>query len=95
VAAVNACILTTFLYYRAKAGFTIVDYRSSAWGTIEKTERGLAFTRVTLKPEIVVYSESDRAQAAHAMELSERHCLISNSMKTKVVVEPRMELVRQ
>ena len=95
VAAVNACIMTTFLHFRATAGFEIVEYRCSAEGVMEKTETGLAFTRVTVRPTIVVNSESDRDQAARAIESAEKHCLISNSMKTKVVVEAGIELSKQ
>jgi organic hydroperoxide reductase OsmC/OhrA len=40
-AAVNCCIMTTFLYYQAKEGVELVSYRSSAEGILEFGDEGL------------------------------------------------------
>lgn len=91
LAAVNSCIMTTFLYYSAKADFKLVDYHSTAEGIVELTAKGLAFTRIAVRPQIVVVSESARNHAEHTIRRAEEHCLISNSVRCEVVVEPHVE----
>jgi len=91
VAAVNSCIMTTFLYYCAKANFELVGYQSTAEGIVELTAEGLAFTRVMVRPEVVVASESTRNQAERAICRAEERCLISNSVRCEIVVEPHIK----
>lgn len=91
LAAVNSCIMTTFLYYCAKADFKLVGYHSTVEGIAELTVEGLAFTRVRVRPEIVVASGSARNQAERAICRAEERCLISNSVRSEIVVEPHIE----
>ncbi len=92
VAAVNCCIMTTFLYYRAKEGIELVSYRSTAEGNLEYGDEGLVFTRVKVRPEVVVASERDRQKTERALQQSEKSCLISNSLSSAVTVEPQIQL---
>jgi len=94
VAAVNCCIMTTFLYYRAKADIQLVSYHSSAEGVVEYGDEGLVFTRIEVRPELVVASQRGREKAEQAMQRAESACLVSKSLHTEVVVEPRIQLVR-
>lgn len=92
VAAVNSCIMTTFLYYCAKSDFKLVGYQSTAEGIVELTAEGLAFTRVMVRPWIVVASESAREQAQHAIGRAQERCLISNSVSSEIIIEPHIEV---
>jgi organic hydroperoxide reductase OsmC/OhrA len=92
VAAVNCCIMTTFLYYQAKDSIDLVSYRSTAEGALEHGGEGLVFTTVKVKPEVVVASERDRKKAKQAMQRAETACLISKSVRTEVFVEARIQV---
>jgi len=45
-------------------------------------------TAITLKPTITLATSADAAKAKELIEKAETNCLISNSMKARVSVEP-------
>jgi len=87
VAAVNACIMTTFLSIAERKRIDLRDYRATAAGTLEKTEHGFMFSRVDVNLEIVVADEKDVKAARKTAELADRHCLVSRSLRSEVAVE--------
>ena len=50
------------------------------------------FTEIELKPKIVVTQEKDIERAERLLEKAEQHCLISNSLKTKIILSPEVSL---
>lgn len=92
VASVNSCMMTTFLYYADKQDFSVADYRSDAEGTVIFDEGTLRFSRIVVRPVVTLKSESDREDVEKALQLAESKCLVSNSLKADVEVEPRIEL---
>ena len=93
VAAVNSCILTTFLHHRVRAGIELTGYKSTAEGTLVYTGKTLEFVEVTVRPEVQVASQGDREKADAALRHSEQTCLISNALKCPVRVEPTVQVV--
>ena len=87
VAAINSCIMTTFLYYAQKNNLKLSDYRSDAQGIIEMQDFKLIFTEVRVNPEVVVSLEEDLDKAKELINKAEAACLISNSIKSKVLVK--------
>jgi organic hydroperoxide reductase OsmC/OhrA len=49
-------------------------------------------SEVVLKPVIIIENEEDRALALKVIQKSERACLISNSIKSKVILEPVIQV---
>ncbi len=92
VASVNVCLMTTFLYYCAKAALGLVACESEAEGVLEYAEGGLKFTRATIRPRAVVAAEGDRQKAQDALRLGEESCLVSRSMDVAVTMEPTVEV---
>lgn len=92
VAAVNCCIMTTFLYYRGKENFDLVSYSSVAEGTLHYGEEGLAFTVVKVKPTVAVASESDIEKAERAIQRAESACLVSQSVRSDIIIEAQVQL---
>lgn len=84
VAAAEACLMTTFLAIAANSSLAFRSYESTAEGTMEKTDAGYLMTRIVLRPKVVVTDASRIERARHILEKAEKHCLISNSMKTRV-----------
>jgi len=89
-AAAEACLMTTFLAIAESSKLAFDSYGSSAEGTLEMTDTGLLMTRITLRPEIVVADPGQIDRAQRVLEKAERHCLISNSMRTRVELLPRI-----
>ena len=88
VAAVNSCIMTTFLYYAGKNGFDFLSYESKAEGVLERVDGQFIFSEIKITPQILVKQDSDIQKAKDFVELSEKNCLISNSIKSRVSVSP-------
>lgn len=92
VAAVNACTMTTFLSAMQRRGIPLVSYESDATGTLEMADGKFRFTRIVLKPRIVVSLPEDRHAALEAFHEAEKNCLIANSILATIEAEPEIEL---
>lgn len=93
VAAVNSCTMMTFLSAAARETIAIVSYESDATGTLETAEDGVfRFTRVVLRPRIVLARQEDRERAHAAFKKAEASCLVTSSLLTEVEGEPRIEV---
>lgn len=99
VGAANACLMTTFLAIAEKSNLAIEDYSSSATGKLEKVEAGtlrttdevgLLMTEIVIKPRLTLAHERDRAKAGRIIAKAEEQCLVTRSMKARVVVEPEI-----
>lgn len=92
VAAVNSCLMTTFLSIAQKSKLEVAAYRCEAVGRIEKTEGKYRFFEVELNPVISVTNEKDIERADRLIRRSEEYCLISNSINAAVKLNPKVKL---
>lgn len=91
VASVNACFMTTFLAVAQNSKLEIVSFSANARGALEKVEGlGYQMTEIVIRPQLVVRSSHDLERAARILEKAKKNCLISNSIKTVVRVEPEL-----
>lgn len=88
VASANICLMTTFLAVAERAGLAFSSYESAAEGKLELVDGKFQLTAITLKPTITLTTSTDTAKAMELIEKAEANCLISNSMKAKVSLEP-------
>src|SRR5512141_2127536 len=88
VASANVCVMTTFLAVAERAGLVFTSYESQAEGKLELVEGKFQFTAITLKPTITLAANADAVKAKELIEKAEANCLISNSMKARVSLEP-------
>ena len=93
VASLNICIMTTFLYYAQRENVKFLSYESSAEGTLVKGEIGLIFSSVEVTPKVLVKSASEIDKIRNILALSEKNCFISNSIKSKVTIRPKIKLM--
>jgi len=91
LASVNSCIMTTFLYYAQRKRLQFLSYTSRAEGILEMVRGGFMFSEVKVEPQILVRQDIDIQRAREFMELSEKNCFISSSIKSKVKVIPYIE----
>ncbi|MGA6994482.1 MAG: OsmC family protein [Candidatus Deferrimicrobiaceae bacterium] len=88
VASVNSCIMTTFLAFTERAGLGLVRFESEAEGLLEFVDGRLLFTKIVVRPRVVLQPGADRTQAEEILHKAEINCLVSNSIRTEVVLEP-------
>jgi peroxiredoxin-like protein len=92
VASVNVCIMTTFLHYAERNKLEFLSYKSDAEGVLEIIDDSFMFSEIKIRPLLAVKKDSDINKAKDLIELSEKNCLISNSIKSKVSVIPEINL---
>jgi peroxiredoxin-like protein len=91
LASVQACFLFTF---RAVARASKLEFTSltlEASGTVDRSDGVTRFTEIVLRPRLTLASGADRDRARHALEKSERACLVSASLSTPVRLEPEID----
>jgi peroxiredoxin-like protein len=86
IAAANSCLMTTFLAIAENSGLEFISFDSSATGKLEKIEGSLIMSEIELKPVIIVKNQNDKERAQKIIEKSEKACLISNSMKSNIIL---------
>jgi organic hydroperoxide reductase OsmC/OhrA len=98
VAAVNTCVMMMFLWATERLKLDLVSYECRAEGTkriaLDRTE---IFTRVVLRPKIVVRAGDEERGASEkrvyrALESAQKYSLVANSIKSEVEVEPTIEV---
>jgi organic hydroperoxide reductase OsmC/OhrA len=92
VASLATCHMLWFLHLAHDARLVVERYRDEASGVLAKNAEGrLAMTQVTLRP-VVTFGGTKPApeQFAQLHERTHRRCFIANSVKSEIVLEPRM-----
>ncbi|HGY89845.1 MAG TPA: OsmC family peroxiredoxin [Planctomycetes bacterium] len=87
VAAAADCFLLTF---RSVAKHSSLDWKQiecETAGTLEKTEGGLQFTRLVSRVRLVVPEGTDEKKASRVLEMSEKNCLVTRSLKCELALE--------
>lgn len=93
VAAVNSCLMTTFLAIAENSKLEFRKFSSKAIGTLEKVDGKFMISKVELFPVVEIAREEQRDRAMRVLEKSEPNCLISNSIKSSVVIHPSIQLI--
>ena len=91
-AAVNSCFMTTFLAVAENSKLEFVRFNCHAEGKLEKVDGKYLMTEVLLKPELLITNEADREKAERILIKSEQACLISNSITSKVFLQPEIKV---
>lgn len=93
VAAVNSCVMTTFLAIAENSKVEFISYECNAVGKIEQVEGKYKVTEVILKPRLKVSASYNEERMIRILEKSEKACLVSNSINSKVTFAPEVILV--
>lgn len=87
VASANICLMTTFLAIAENSKLDFKGFECDGKGKLEKVDGRFMISEIVLKPKVVVTEEKDIERAERILEKSEKHCLISNSIKTEIKLE--------
>ena len=93
VGAVNSCFMTTFLAIAENSKLDFVSFKTAARGKLENVAgQGFQITEIALQPSLVIASARDAERASRILEKAEKHCLISNSIKSIVRLDPNIAI---
>jgi organic hydroperoxide reductase OsmC/OhrA len=91
VAAASSCQLLSFLAVAARARIDVRGYRDAATGTMDEGDPPVRIGRIVLRPRIEVTPGPSEERVRELCDVAHRHCFVSNSLRTDVVVEPEVE----
>ncbi|WP_324027172.1 OsmC family protein [Maribacter sp. BPC-D8] len=89
-AAVSSCLMTTFLAISEYSKLEFVSFKCESKGILEKVDGKFVISEILLFPEVVITDESKRERAERILEKSEKACLISNSITSKITMETKI-----
>lgn len=91
-ASVVSCFMTTFLAIAEYSKFDFISFKCDSEGILEKIKGKYIMTKVILKPELVISDQDKIEKAQRILEKSEAACLISNSIKSEVVLKTTINI---
>jgi len=90
VASVNVCLMTTFVAVAENSKLEIESFSCEGTGKLEKVDGDFMISEIELMPLIKIKFEKDKERAERIIHKSEKICLISNSVKTKIILNPQI-----
>ncbi|MBI1766977.1 MAG: OsmC family protein [Bacteroidetes bacterium] len=94
-ASVGSCFMTTFLAIAENSKLEFTSFACRAVGKLDSEEGKLMMTEVSLQAEVTIANSNQQELAMRVLQKSERACLISNSIKTKVSMIPAVHLIHE
>ena len=93
VAAVNSCLMTTFLSIAENSRLEFETFSSKAVGKLEIVDGKYMISEITLYPIVTIKDETMIEKATRVLIKSEANCLISNSVKSKIIFNPEIKTI--
>ena len=90
VAAVNSCLMTTFLAIAENSKLEFVSFSCESKGKLEQVDGKFLMTEIILEPTLKIKNEADKEKAERLLHKSEAACFISNSIKSKTTLIPHI-----
>lgn len=91
-AAVNSCFMTTFLSIAENSRLEFISFSCAAKGKLEQVEGKFLMTEVLIEPVLLIKNNEDQEKAERVLHKSEAACLISNSIISKVILNPTINI---
>jgi peroxiredoxin-like protein len=91
-ASVSSCLMTTFLAIAENSKLEFTHFHCDSKGKLDQVEGKFMMTEVILEPTVTIVNEKDRERAERVLAKAEAACLISNSIKSKITMIPRIAL---
>jgi len=99
VASANTCIMMMFIWATERFKLNLLSYECHAEGTkLIELDRTEIFTHLRLFPVIRIMAGEEslsviEARTRRALQAAQKYSLIANSIKSEIIVEPRIEIV--
>ena len=95
VGAVADCFILTFRAIAKASRLPWISLDCEVTGTLDRLDHVTQFTRFDITARLVVAAGEDADRARHALEKSERNCLISSSLKASIGLDASVEVAEE
>ncbi len=99
VAAANTCIMMMFIWAAERFKLKLLSYECRAEGTkLIELDRTEIFTQLCFRPVIRIATNGESQEVVEtrtrrALQSAQKYSLVANSVKSEIVIEPRIEIV--
>lgn len=90
VASINSCFMATFLAISHNFKLETEDFNCKTIATLEMSEGKYQITKAELSPRIKLRNIEDTDKVMRILEKSKAGCLVTNSMKTEITLNPTL-----
>lgn len=94
VAAVNSCLMTTFLAIAENSKLEFKEFNAKASGKLEQVDGKFMISEIVLEPVLAIEDEKNKERAERVLQKSEVNCLISNSVRSKIIFKPQIKILK-
>lgn len=91
-ASVSSCLMTTFLAIAENSRLEFTSFSCNSKGKLEQVDGKFIMSEIILEPVVVIADEKYYEKAERVLQKSEAACLISNSIRSKVTMIPKIEV---
>jgi len=101
VAAANTCIMMMFIWAAERFKLKLLSYKCRAEGTkLVELDRTEIFTHLRFWPVVRIAADGEEstvveARARRAMQSAQKYSLVANSVKSEIVIDPKIEIVHK
>jgi peroxiredoxin-like protein len=92
-ASVSSCLMTTFLAIAENSKLSFESFSCSSKGKLEQVDGKFTMSEILLVPTVIIADEKDRERAERVLQKSEAACLISNSVRSKIIMTPIIKVL--
>ena len=90
VASAAICLMTTFLAIAENSKLEFESFECSGTGKIERIDGVFMISEIELKPVVKILNPIKKERTLRIIEKSEKSCVISNSMKSNIILTPKI-----
>jgi peroxiredoxin-like protein len=87
-AAVSSCLMTTFLAIAENSKLEFEHFECKSKGKLEQVDGKYLMSEIILEPTVTILDESQSQKATRVLIKAEAACLISNSIKSRITMNP-------
>jgi peroxiredoxin-like protein len=92
IAAVADWFLLTFKAVARASKFEFDEIQCEVEGTLDRVDGITKFTKIMVRPTLVVRSDELIETATKLLIKSEKNCLVSNSLSAEIALKPKIKL---
>jgi organic hydroperoxide reductase OsmC/OhrA len=90
LASVGSCFIETFKAVAKASKLEFQGIEVGVDGVIEKEAGALRFTKITIRPVLIVYSEESDELGLRVLAKTERNCLILHSLSSQIELDSKI-----
>ncbi|HLU81068.1 MAG TPA: OsmC family protein [Flavobacteriaceae bacterium] len=89
-AAINSCFMTTFLAIAENSRVEFEGYECKTNIKLELIDRKYLITQAEISPKVKLVNPDQKDKMLRVIEKTKENCLVTNSMKTEVILNPEI-----